>query len=744
MSKERHYSAKELADLKLPGLAGTPQNITARAKREKWPFRNRKGRDSGREYPESALPKETRDFLLEQRTQEAAKSLLATPPAPTEGGETAKAVIPAGMPEGAVLNDKQTAVQLARATVLHALEKLEAGTGCRREKAIDILLQQANEGKLQKDVLAAIEQARDPRGKKGEGLVSKRTLKRWLSQKGAGSLAPRPTHEPVSYLEIVWLPNLLARYRVPSHPTVVEALRQMAADLRAANWAEADIPKIDAVRHVLKKVPVPVLEKGRATGAAWKALLPCVRRDWSGLHSNDVWIGDGHTFKAKVQHPDHGRPFASEVTLIVDTASRYVTGWTVSLSENCIAVAEALGHAMIRAKTKPLIYYSDNGSGQTGKMLDAPITGILARAGVWHETGIPGNPQGRGLIERIWQTITIPLARQFPTCQTATMDRETLNKRTREIASALKKGGTSPTFVPTWRQFIDALDEAVEDYNQNHEHRSLGKRTPAAVYAEKLDPLASVPLTGEEVRDLFRPEAIRIPARGEVALFNNRYFLASLADLRPGTQVRVAFDIHDAGKVWVKDMAGRFIGEAVFGGNTKDGFAKPHIERIREQRVAGMVGRAQDKIETAQAELGRMIEAIPSVELPLDLQIVKDRMEQRREALADAPFLERAEPQEEAMDSAGVDNTPTEAVPVPTDAEPELATPEERYAYSKLMLEIEEELTPDQRRRWANYRGSNEFRYMARREREVEQAGANGPLNPKVPSGADVPTGTQM
>ena len=49
------------------------------------------------------------------------------------------------------------------------------------------------------------------------------------------------------------------------------------------------------------------------------------------------------------------------------------------------------------------------GSGETGDMRDKETTGILPRIGIEHFTGIPGNPQGRGKIERLWQTITIPL-----------------------------------------------------------------------------------------------------------------------------------------------------------------------------------------------------------------------------------------------------------------------------------------------------------------------------------------------
>ncbi|NIG98079.1 MAG: transposase family protein [Serratia symbiotica] len=50
---------------------------------------------------------------------------------------------------------------------------------------------------------------------------------------------------------------------------------------------------------------------------------------------------------------------------------------------------------------KPLCVYSDNGGGETNKMLDADITGIFPRLHIEHMTSIPGNPQVRGIIERL-------------------------------------------------------------------------------------------------------------------------------------------------------------------------------------------------------------------------------------------------------------------------------------------------------------------------------------------------------
>lgn len=88
-----------------------------------------------------------------------------------------------------------------------------------------------------------------------------------------------------------------------------------------------------------------------------------------------------------------GYLFTPEVTMIVDGCSGAVVGWSVALSETAVAVADALRHGMTHFPP-PLGYYSDNGSGETGDMLDKETTGILPRIGIEHFTGIPGNPQG--------------------------------------------------------------------------------------------------------------------------------------------------------------------------------------------------------------------------------------------------------------------------------------------------------------------------------------------------------------
>ncbi len=166
---------------------------------------------------------------------------------------------------------------------------------------------------------------------------------------------------------------LLSCYRKPQKPHMTEAYAEFKQDWLMQGLAKHP-PSYTTARRSLNKVPAVILEMGRSTGSELAALKSFVRRDWSGM-SNEVWVGDGHTFKAKVRHPIHGQAFAPEVTLIIDAASRFIVGWAFSLSENQIAVSEALGKGM-QKHGKPLIYYSDNGSGQTAKTIDWPFPGL--------------------------------------------------------------------------------------------------------------------------------------------------------------------------------------------------------------------------------------------------------------------------------------------------------------------------------------------------------------------------------
>lgn len=341
---------------------------------------------------------------------------------------------------------------------------------------------------------------------------------------GLAALAPRPTKTETPVVQIAWLADFMAHHCRPSAPKLAHSYQEFAKDWLAAQPAY-ELPSLDTVRRVWKKLPQIMQQRGRMTGAAYKSLQPYIRRDWQALRPNDVWIGDGHSFKAKVQHPIHGQPFKPEVTVIIDGCTRMVVGFSFSLAESCVAVADAL-RIGIKHNGVPLMYYSDNGGGQTGKTIDHEITGLTARLGIHHETGLPGNPQGRGIIERWWQDNLIRLAAQYETFTGSSMDRSTQNLLYRKMDSAFNawRQGKELTpeqqrykaKLPSWQQFMADVMQCITDYN-NRPHSELPKHEDGRHYTPieyrdlrmQQENLAPDLLAEAELDVLFRPQEVR-------------------------------------------------------------------------------------------------------------------------------------------------------------------------------------------------------------------------------------------
>jgi putative transposase len=238
------------------------------------------------------------------------------------------------------------------------------------------------------------------------------------------------------------------------------------------------------IRRAMEKLPKRERARGRISGSAALAFEVYQKRDWSQMPVNGCWIADGKSLDMKVAHPVHGRPFTPELTLVIDGRTRFLVGWSLALSENVIAVADAYRYAMKFHGN--LFVYSDNGGGETNKTLDADITGIFTRMGIDHPTSIPGRPQSRGIIERLNAVIPRAIANKFDTYNGFGADREHVRMTGRAIQSAIKaqENGRELTSVqrnalrklPSWQMLLDTIAEEVDKYNNLHEHSELPKR----------------------------------------------------------------------------------------------------------------------------------------------------------------------------------------------------------------------------------------------------------------------------
>jgi putative transposase len=193
------------------------------------------------------------------------------------------------------------------------------------------------------------------------------------------------------------------------------------------------------------------------------------------------------------------------------------------------------------------------------------------------------------------------------------MDREARQRAFKTTRREIRKVGAS-RLLPNWAEFVALLDTEIAAANAREceglpkiVDEAAGRRrhmSPTEMWAKAIaEGWRPDPIPAEEARDLFRPVETRTAKRAIVELFGNEYYGGAALEALHGEAVQVAYDIHDASKVWVRDAEGRLICEAIWGGH-KTAFAP--VEKIRldhEKRVAGMKKRAQVHVAQAEAEL---------------------------------------------------------------------------------------------------------------------------------------------
>lgn len=624
-------TARELAGM--PGMPSAEFRTREKLKRLGTPSRTRAGREGGggMEYDCSALPAETRAAITARSISEAgALALVQVEPAPVRSfAPPAKPLpdelmpVPSRRPPS--IADK--AVADARVQLVNMLHDLVPLHGIK--KACTILAGQIAISDADSN-LVALARASNQRAR-GD-MVSARTLERWVGQhRASGWWGLLPVVAEVA--PVVTLDEDVARVIGLYHSVDARFRKLTRAALQVTKDLGRDVDTAQALyaraRRALDKLGQSAefsvgLIKARHTGSERDAKLPFKKRATEDLDPTDVYVVDGHTFKAKVRHPEHGAPFAPEFTAVLSWSTRKIVGWSVSLSETTVAVGDALRHA-IATHGIPAVVYSDNGSGETGKALDCPVVGIMHRLGVDHRTGIPGKPQARGVIERSWQTHAINCARQFGSYQGKDVDGGTFRKVAAELAKeqrAVRRAEQTGEVIklsnkaPTWKQFLDAIVKMVDEYNTEHRHRSLPKRadgkhmTPAEAWDHMADPALQVMPTLSEARDLFMPAMLRTAKRGQVLLNNHEYQAPELMrrDI-DGREVSVRYDIHDPSYVLIYTVDGEYVCEARYQANRVDAMPKPVIQMAREKRAAATIKRRQQQIDLALRELGSPIEA---------------------------------------------------------------------------------------------------------------------------------------
>ncbi|NVJ90845.1 MAG: transposase [Methylocystaceae bacterium] len=670
------YSAQEFAEMELPKFPTTKAGILNHAKANGWIVQDRYNRWQGtndkignplsRKRMAQGGGWEFHFSLLPQAPFEHINDLLTK--SKIESGEIAQAVDVAFKEiqgDASHLNKWQRDAVEARAAILGWIEEEMQLTS--KEAVLDDFVRRCKAGShpdwMQRLIVKANAKSGNQTGKP-KVTVSKRTLKNWFADKtklGIEGLAPSVSRETCFDIPS-WAPVFLDQYRRPNKPSltaVMEKLPDFLPDGMAC-------PSYDQARRFLQKLSPITLNNGRMGPQALKSMKAFTRRGTEELWPTAIYSADGHTFKATVAHPHHGRPFRPEITAVIDIYTRYVVGWSIGLAEDSIGVLEALSQSIIdrpdgRHRGIPAIWYTDNGSGFRAKLFENEATGFYDRWGITPKNSLPYNSQARGVIERLNRTLWHPLAKTFPTYVGKDADKEATRHLKRITDKELRAGNKAP-FEISWEEFMACVQDTVDAYN-NKPHSSLPRmRDPETKKYRHLSPFehwqnwlkegnAVLTIPQDEAADLVRPYERRAIRRGEVRILNNTYFSFDLEHLH-GEEALVGFDIHDASKVWVRDFDMRLLAVAELDGNKQQYMPNSTLREALSFQEKKLQDRTKGRLNLVEKKREEILEEAAGTPLEIKYQVMEQApaLTQYDHQIADEAFAKlekRNEPKAE-------------------------------------------------------------------------------------------------
>jgi len=337
---------------------------------------------------------------------------------------------------------------------------------------------------------------------------------------------------------------------------------------------------------------------------------PARIRDTEVLPIGSIYQGDGHTIDAYLAHPMTGNPWRPELTVWIDVRSRYLVGWYMSVAESSYSTLFSLSHAMITHDHVPAGLHIDNGSGFRAKMMHDKSTGFYSRFDLSVMFSIPGNPQGKGQVERWFRTLRDKFDKTFASYCGHDMAPDAIKK---VLADA--KSGKEP--LPSLQTYLNGLTKFIEFYN-NRVHSALNGATPASLWAQ----LERVPvhMTSDAI---IRPRIKRTVRRGSINLFSREYRHPEL--VRHNKQeVFVEYNLHDDSQVRVMDLDARLIVDATLTHKTPY-LSDSRIEDMTKQRLKGQIKRLERHADEKRAQAKMLIDheeistELDSMPLPDDL-----------------------------------------------------------------------------------------------------------------------------
>ena len=270
-------------------------------------------------------------------------------------------------------------------------------------EAADASLSTRQRGRLVRDLAA-----REHTGPSGERIqVSRVTLDRWIltwRRGGFDALLPSTRHcDPITSAAVLELAAALKR-EVPARTAA-----QVSAILLVSAGPGGSAPSQRTLQRHFARLELNTRPDG---------LPPRAFGRFEAAARNDRWTGDAL----------HGPVVAGRKTFLfafVDDHSRALVGYRWGHSEDTVRLEAAL-RAGLACRGIPKVVYLDNGSA----MVSSQLLRALAVLGIKLTHSKPGQPAGRGKIERLFRTVReqFLVELQVPGALAAVTDLAKLNK----------------------------------------------------------------------------------------------------------------------------------------------------------------------------------------------------------------------------------------------------------------------------------------------------------------------------
>lgn len=260
--------------------------------------------------------------------------------------------------------------------------------------------------------------------------------------------------------------------------------RSVQACWDKVNEIYPNIPGVRTFERRYADIPEPVKVKAEGNKDKFELLLPSLYRDYSGLHSNDIWCLDHHLSDVFVRNK-RGKVVRLWMSCVMDVRSRKVMSMVIrDAYPNKTAIKQGLRIA-IEKYGLPKMIQTDNGKDYLSKDLDPnEENSLLSLLGIEKMTALPYHGQAKP-VERFFGTLENGFGKF---CYGyAGNDAKKRPDYLRKLSEKLAKDPN----IQEIDDFIKACNNWIEDVYSDRIHggNSMNGKTPNEVYVQEMGEL---------------------------------------------------------------------------------------------------------------------------------------------------------------------------------------------------------------------------------------------------------------